>query len=335
MNIEDIYIGLDTPKKHDVISFFIENYLKDFKEESEYYEYPPFFGETEFETENYSEMISYILKEKGRTYRFYFENLTNREMLKGMIFINRDGSIYLGVGVYNSFSKIYQEKLKTDFHSSLIMICNEVLPPDNLNDFKTSLIANRAIKPIKEISDNIVDNGLNKNLMADHELKILFKELMDDNEVIGEQYKDGDFLYVFTQTIEQRDHPNDDRHKTVGGKGPIRLNLLTNEFERIHYMDFPSEIVEITTPVLDQISKGILERKYVNQDDIFDFVKNVYGEDFSEVFDDLNFQTDEMYVSFKVPEVQNKLQTFLEKNKIKYSIEKDGSLKITRVPRSS
>ncbi len=137
MNLDDIYIAIEEDlRKYDTVEFFKQNYLKGFTEESKYYEYPPFFGDTEFETDNYREMISFVLQEKGRSYRFYFENSDNKEVQKGMIFINKDGSMYLGVGVFSPFSIEYQKRLKNDFHSSLVVICNETSPPDTLNELK-------------------------------------------------------------------------------------------------------------------------------------------------------------------------------------------------------
>ena len=169
-----------------------------------------------------------------------------------------------------------------------------------------------------------------ENSITEKKLKTLFQDLLDENEVIGEKFQDGNLLYVFTQTKEQQNNPNDDRYKTAGGKGPIKLNLITKEFERIHYLDFPSEIIEVSNPTLDQISKGINQRKYVNQDDIFDFVTNIYGDDFGEIFFDIHFMTDRILISFKLKEVQDKLLLFLKQNNIEYTHAQDGSIEIIR-----
>ena len=50
-------------------------------------------------TEDYKEMLTYVLKDDSRKFRFYFEDRENKEFSKAMIFINGDGSILLGVGV--------------------------------------------------------------------------------------------------------------------------------------------------------------------------------------------------------------------------------------------
>lgn len=137
MSLEDIYVAIEASKKDESIAFFIAKYLKNFKEEADYYEYPPFFGETEFETEDYYEMISFVLKGINKSYRFYFEDQENNESPKRMIFINKDGSVFLGLGVYPNYSSKYECALMNDFNSSLILICNETLPPDNLKKFKS------------------------------------------------------------------------------------------------------------------------------------------------------------------------------------------------------
>ena len=137
MNLEDVYVAITATEKIKSITTFIDKYLKGFKEEVDYYEYPPFFGETEFETENYKEMLSFVLKGNNKSFRFYFENQENKETPKGMIFINKDGSVFLGLGVHSDYSSKYENKFKNDFHSSLILVCNESLPPDTLSEFKS------------------------------------------------------------------------------------------------------------------------------------------------------------------------------------------------------
>lgn len=112
MNLEDVYVAITATEKAKSITTFIDKYLKGFKEEVDYYEYPPFFGETEFETENYEEMLSFVLKGDNKSFRFYFEN---KETPKGMIFVNKDGSVFLGLGVPSEYSSKYENKFKNSF----------------------------------------------------------------------------------------------------------------------------------------------------------------------------------------------------------------------------
>ena len=137
MNLEDIYVGVESVKKEESIKLFINKYLNNYKEESQYYEYPPFFGETEYETEDYKEMMSFVLKENGRSFRFYYESKENPEAPKGMIFINEDGSVFLGLGVFSEFTSKYKTLLESDLQTSAVLICNEALPPETFEEFKS------------------------------------------------------------------------------------------------------------------------------------------------------------------------------------------------------
>lgn len=137
MMLEDVYVAITATEKANPISDFIDKYLRDFQEEVDYYEYPPYFGETEFETRDFNEMLSFVLEGGNRSFRFYFENPANVETPKGMIFVNSDGSVFLGLGVHPDYSVKYEHALRNDFHSSLILICNETLVPDNLREFKS------------------------------------------------------------------------------------------------------------------------------------------------------------------------------------------------------
>jgi len=135
--MEDIYIAIEFPKRNESVEAFTQKYLKGFKETNGYYEYPPFTGETEFETDDYKLMRSYVLQREKSDFRFYFENAANKETPFAMMFFNEDGSLYLGLGVYSQFASKYEQKLKDDFKSSLIMFCYNTIPPDNLTEFKS------------------------------------------------------------------------------------------------------------------------------------------------------------------------------------------------------
>ena len=133
----DIYVAIDCAKRKESIGLFTEKYLVEFAEVKEYYEYPVFRGENEFETEHYWEMISFVMEKEGREFRFYFKNTANKETPFGMMFFNKDGSLFLGVQVYPEFLSKYENRLKNDFNTSLIMVCYNTLPSDNLADFKS------------------------------------------------------------------------------------------------------------------------------------------------------------------------------------------------------
>ncbi|WDF76857.1 hypothetical protein PQ469_23520 [Mucilaginibacter sp. KACC 22773] len=136
-DIEDIYVAIEFPKRNESIETFTQNYLKGFKETNGYYEYPRFRGEIEFETDDYKLMLSYILQKEKSRFCFYFENEENSEAPFAMMFFNEDGSLFLGLGVHEQFESKYEQMLKNDFKSSLIMFCYNVMPPDNLAEFKS------------------------------------------------------------------------------------------------------------------------------------------------------------------------------------------------------
>lgn len=168
-----------------------------------------------------------------------------------------------------------------------------------------------------------------------------YKELnkvLEEGEYIDKEYKKDNYIYILTKTRNQIDNPNDDRFNTVGGNGPIRINLETNKTERIHYMDFPSEILpDISIPSLDEIANNIKCIKYLNEDDVFNFIHNICEDDFSEVFYRFECEQDEMRLSFRKEKIHNHFLIFLNKNSLKYILnEEDNNLKliiINRIPR--
>lgn len=133
----DIYVAIEKSKRNSCALKFKENYLIGFQETHGYYEYPNSFNAiTEFETDNCELMMSYILKEEDRPFRFYFRNDTNNETPFVMMFFNSDGSLFLGLEVASELEFKYQEKLVKDFESSLIMYCDNIPPPSSLAEFK-------------------------------------------------------------------------------------------------------------------------------------------------------------------------------------------------------
>lgn len=142
IDLEDIYIAVEFSKRKESIEQFTEIYLSGFKESATYYEFPRFRGETEFETDDYKLMMSYVLTREDIGFRFYFDNAANKETPFAMIFFNEDGSLFLGLSVYPQFMSKYEYQLKKDFQSSLIMFCYNTTPPNNLDEFKSQIKLN-------------------------------------------------------------------------------------------------------------------------------------------------------------------------------------------------
>ncbi|WP_336703946.1 hypothetical protein [Chryseobacterium indologenes] len=123
--LTDLYIHINKIEK-EVIHDFMKNWLIGFKPKDEFFRYPQYFGKIEFETDDYFEMLSFILSESNREYDFYFINKKNSHYPKGMILINND-SMYLGIGVNSINEKYLIDKLSEEYQQAPI-ICNGTLP---------------------------------------------------------------------------------------------------------------------------------------------------------------------------------------------------------------
>lgn len=137
--LEDSYILLESFNDDDIERFMVD-YIKDFDNQSDHYEYPSYGDLTEFETDSFIEMLHFILDKRGREYRFYFRNNNQQSAIKrGMIFFNEDKSVTLGISIPTEFAEAYEDQLKKDFHTPYSMICTDTyLPPGNAQEFKAS-----------------------------------------------------------------------------------------------------------------------------------------------------------------------------------------------------
>ncbi|VFA43746.1 hypothetical protein [Chryseobacterium indologenes] len=127
MELVDLYIYIDKINGQ-IIFDFINDWLGDFKPEYESFEYPPYLGEIEYETDDYREMLSFILEKEGRDYRFYFENKNDLKRPKGMVFINKNHSAYLGIGVNPSNEKYFENQLIKKYKVLPIIYYNGAIP---------------------------------------------------------------------------------------------------------------------------------------------------------------------------------------------------------------
>lgn len=123
--LTNLYIHIHTIEK-EIIFDFMKNWLIGFKPKDEYFRYPEYFGKIEFETDDYFEMLSFILSESNKEYDFYFKNKNNSQYPIGMILIHNN-SMYLGIGVNKSCEKDFADQLTKEYHKTPI-ICNGVLP---------------------------------------------------------------------------------------------------------------------------------------------------------------------------------------------------------------
>lgn len=123
--LTDLYVHINKIDK-EIISDFMKNWLMGFKPKDEYFTYPQYFGKIEFETEDFSEMLLFILSKPNRDYKFDFINKSNLQYPKGMIIIN-DNSLYLGIGANSMYEKNLIDKLSESYVQTPI-ICYGTLP---------------------------------------------------------------------------------------------------------------------------------------------------------------------------------------------------------------
>ena len=174
--------------------------------------------------------------------------------------------------------------------------------------------------------------------MTIEKLEILLKDITEEGKYIYKTFEDETYIYVFTKLEKLRGIDFDDRYGKVGGYGPIRVNKETKEFRRVHYMDVPSELRKRNSKkrTVDSIAKGIIKRKYVNEGDVYNFLKlNYRGNEkftFGKVLNDLEKGLEILSLQFKNNELRDKMINFFDVINVKCKVEDDGWLVITRIP---
>ncbi|WP_407266674.1 hypothetical protein [Tenacibaculum maritimum] len=177
--------------------------------------------------------------------------------------------------------------------------------------------------------------------MTIEKLEILLRDIIEEGKYIYKTFEDETYIYVFTKLEKLRGIDHDDRYAILGGPGPIVVDKQTKEFRRVHYMDVPSELHKkhYVEPTIDDIAKGIKKRQYVNESDVYNFLKlNYRGNEkftFGEVLYDLEKDLEILSLRFKKNELRDKMINFLEVLNVKCKVEEDGWLVITRVPEQS
>lgn len=121
----DLYIPIDKVDK-EIVFDFMKNWLIGFKPKADFFRYPQYFGKIQFETDDYFEMLSFVLSEPNRNYEFYFINKNNSQYPKGIVLIN-DNSMYLGIGVNSNYEKYFIDKLSEEYMKTPI-VCKGTLP---------------------------------------------------------------------------------------------------------------------------------------------------------------------------------------------------------------
>ena len=133
----DIYVLIETANKN-ILDFFMKKYMLNMEPLCDIFEYPRTLGsEIEFETNDYSEMLTYVMKREGSHYYFAFKsNIEDQDIKFVFISINRDGGMVLGIAVYLEHIDGYISQLGNDFKTNFVYAIFEQAPPVSSVDFK-------------------------------------------------------------------------------------------------------------------------------------------------------------------------------------------------------
>lgn len=134
MTYIDIY-ALIPRQSRMIVDKFHDTFFFGYQEQSSYYEFPQFGKRTEFETDDWRKMLTYILSKKGRNYRFYFKPTARKEIQIGYFSINIDETLTLGVTVQEKLAAKYIDYLLRDFGAISIVTCQECEPPVSTKEF--------------------------------------------------------------------------------------------------------------------------------------------------------------------------------------------------------
>ncbi len=130
MVLTDIYVFRQKKSKKDILNF-INKYLSSFISKEDYFEFPKYSSNDLiiFETNEYEEMLNFVLDSKNLDYTFYLENKNNPEYIQGIIRINSDETLCLGLGVLPEYENKYINKLKLHYNTKYIFVCQGTPPP--------------------------------------------------------------------------------------------------------------------------------------------------------------------------------------------------------------
>lgn len=135
MTLYDVYIFEENSSKEFILNF-IKIYLSDFNSMDSFYEYPKYKEPTIFETDQFVEMLDFILEDKTREYTFYLENKNNLERQQGIIRINSDGSVCLGLCVLPEYEDKYVKELKAKYKTDYVFVSYNQPPPTSISEVR-------------------------------------------------------------------------------------------------------------------------------------------------------------------------------------------------------
>jgi|GEM_PF-4404723 len=120
------------------------------------------------------------------------------------------------------------------------------------------------------------------------EIAEILNKLLDNDEIVFQEYIDNEFLYLIIVDKEYIDNIDDDRYSRVGGRGPLRINLKTKNYDWIHYLEMPDSFTnDKPEPTFKTIVSNIKKRQWINETDIF-FFTNYFDLGSSEYVKDIS-----------------------------------------------
>lgn len=179
--------------------------------------------------------------------------------------------------------------------------------------------------------------------MTNKELQILLSDIIDEEKFIYKTYEDEENIYVFTKFKKFKDIDFDDRYATVGGSSPIMVTKKSKKFKKTHNLEVPTQLVKenYRSPTLKSIAIGIMKRKYVNFNDLFNFLEINFLKEYTtrftlaDVLYEYDYDKEIFSFHFKKDQVKNNLIEFLKSINVKSYTDKKGYLVIYRIPKIS
>lgn len=174
--------------------------------------------------------------------------------------------------------------------------------------------------------------------MKNKELETLLENLIGEDMYIYKKYEDEEDIYVFTKLKKFKDIDYDDRYATVGGNSPIIVNKKSKEFRKIHTLEVPTKLRDkyYIPPTVESITNGILKRKYVNFNDVFNFLeinfikKDDYIFTLGDVLYGYDYNRETFTFHFKDEEIRDVLMKFLKSISVSNYMDANNNLIIKR-----
>ena len=133
MTLSDVNVLIDQNIKKN-IEIFLSTYLVNFVSTENFYEYPKYRTPVIYESENFRDMLNYVLENNG-DYTFYFKNKDQGLKFKeATIKINKDNSLILSLSTQAEYEEITKESLSNVFSTKYVFITNDIPPLESKED---------------------------------------------------------------------------------------------------------------------------------------------------------------------------------------------------------